>query len=341
MSNVPELPPELISAILDIFWSSDDLLPKDRITFMTSSLLVSSTWATQFIHITTKDVYIPTPSYVPQLLRVLRGDSSSYNGCGFALHNALTRSITFRYDGDPEKMMLTRQHPHPMSLAVLCVFHVLFIPTSFTERLPNLRRISIELNNCTIDDFFSRNKFYAFPRQVTHFDLRFSYSPFVSSADLFEMMGSEKPIGLVPGSMPNIRHLSLHGATEVVLNEFIWACPNLEAVVTDVVGYDGPHYEEEQVGADDVEDDEGGEEEAEAEDDAEHEEGESQSTGQARLAGQPTRVDEKEDVEEVDSGYASAEEDETSHCHEEPSTSSTLKVYLRHCAPHLPDIRGL
>ncbi|KAK7466367.1 hypothetical protein VKT23_005094 [Stygiomarasmius scandens] len=243
-SNFPHLPLELVEAIINTLWFSDDLLLKDRIIFMKSSLLVNSTWLLLFVRVSARDVHIPSPSYAMKFLNILRGESSLYNACGVGLHNYLTRSITFQYVGDPETIMLRRES-HPMALAILSVFHALFIPTCSTERLPNLRRISIELDNCTLDDFFSRMKFSMFPTQVTHFDLRFSYSPLVSSADLFEIQGSEQPFGLIPGSVPNLRHLSLYGATKVVLDELLLACPNLETVDTDAVGYDGPYYDEE------------------------------------------------------------------------------------------------
>jgi hypothetical protein len=208
-----------------------------------------------------------------------------------------------------------------MSLAVLCVFHALFIPTTFTERLPNLRRISIELNNCTINDFFSRNKFFSFPRQVTHFDLRFSYSPFVSSADLFDMLGSKDPIGLVPGSMPSLRYLSLHGATEVVLNELLWACPNLLAVDTDVVGYDGPHYDD-----DEIEEVEDIDEDVEAEEERGYQNVEN-------LSGQATHTGKGEDI---NSGYGNGEDGGRFDVE-----LSTLGAYLVYATRSLPDIKGI
>ncbi|THU97787.1 hypothetical protein K435DRAFT_777860 [Dendrothele bispora CBS 962.96] len=312
---IPDLPVEIVEAIISTLWYSDDLLLKDRIIFMKSSVLVNSSWALLFIRVSAKDVHIPSPSYATKFLNILRGESVLYNACGVGLHNHFTRSITFQYEGDPDKMMVKRAYSHPMALAILSVFHVLFIPTSFTERLPNLRRISIELVNCTLDDFFSRIKFFMFPRQVTHFDLRFEYSPCVDSKDLFEIQGSEEPVGLVPGSVPNLKHLSLYGATKVVLQELLWACSNLETLETDVIDYDGPYYDEEPDSDEEVD---------EAEDDEDEDE-----YGIASVRHQTTEAfgNQGKGEEDVDSGYGSTEEQERDASLAGSTASSRPRVY--------------
>ncbi|KAF9025671.1 hypothetical protein BDZ89DRAFT_1068162 [Hymenopellis radicata] len=66
------LPPELVEHIISFIWCDPLLSTTQRVQFMTSSLLVNRSWAATFMHVSARDVYIPT---TPFLRHFRKGDT--------------------------------------------------------------------------------------------------------------------------------------------------------------------------------------------------------------------------------------------------------------------------
>lgn len=73
------IPPELVEHIITFLWS-DALLPTPlRVQLMTSSLLVSRVWAATFLHVSARDVHIPTTPFLQQFrMQMTRTSGCSY-----------------------------------------------------------------------------------------------------------------------------------------------------------------------------------------------------------------------------------------------------------------------
>lgn len=230
------LPIELVELILNDFWARP-LSTHDRGTFMKSSLAVSKTWARVYMRIFCEDVHIPSGGFALKFLEILRNESPvySYHTQGSILLNRYCRSISFQRDNDAvlEASTLTpcssNSDPstpeHPMGLAIFAVLRALYFTPYF---LPNLRRISILYHNALMSDLFARNKFMGFPPQVTNLEVNFAYDPRTSKEVLEAITSDEKVIGLVPGTMANVRSLHLLGLTHAAVEELLLACPNWE-----------------------------------------------------------------------------------------------------------------
>ncbi|KAG7446650.1 uncharacterized protein BT62DRAFT_131432 [Guyanagaster necrorhizus] len=90
----PQLPPELVHAIISAFWYRERP-SRDRIVFMTTCPLINSLWKDVFAHITSRDIHVPTARYLLYLSSIIRNNNSLI----YELHlpNS-TRTITCHVD---------------------------------------------------------------------------------------------------------------------------------------------------------------------------------------------------------------------------------------------------
>jgi len=185
-----------------------------------------------------KDVHIPSGDFALKFLQVLRNQSPFYNYYthGGALLNQECRSLSFQCDRDglveaPYQCSGNGNvsdptiPEHPMGIAIHTVLRALYFTPYF---VPNLRRISILYNNSLMRDLFRRNNFTGFPPQVTELEIDFTYDPRTPLAVLDAISTNEDCIGLVPGSMRNVKLLHAIGLTQAALNELKLACSNWE-----------------------------------------------------------------------------------------------------------------
>ncbi|PBK88880.1 hypothetical protein ARMGADRAFT_345011 [Armillaria gallica] len=76
MSDPAQLPFELVEIIISGFWYSEHP-SDDRIAFMTGCPLVCSLWRDTYAGITSRDIYVPTVSYLFYLCSIIRSQKSA------------------------------------------------------------------------------------------------------------------------------------------------------------------------------------------------------------------------------------------------------------------------
>ena len=225
----PWLPTELIENIISEVWSSS-LSTNDRITLMTSSLLVNKTWMVAFTRISSKDVHIPCPSYIDQYLRILREESPIYDEHSRSLPDRLCRSLTFRVGYTPPGHDAAPSGNEPQMAKALSDMMYTLHTISY---LPNLRRVSIEYVNWGFDDVFDQYRLIAFPAQVTNLELDYTFSQKTPPWLIGALRSNQERHMCLPWSLPSIRHLSIQGAGEAFLIDMVSACPNIQSFTTD------------------------------------------------------------------------------------------------------------
>ncbi|KAK1223396.1 hypothetical protein PQX77_013729 [Marasmius sp. AFHP31] len=213
------LPIEVIEHILSLLWLSP--LPRpQRATLIKSSLLVSNTWRSIFIRVAATDVYILSPSHGIAFLDTLRG--GSLPNTNYPL-DILCRSITIQHENDHLLPGPEIQEEQPMGLIFRDIIAELY---RLPERLPILRRISLELQDYLMETVFERNHalFSHFPSQVTELELKFSYGietdPLVVSAIKsrgYEKFGLEK----VRSTGLSVKRLTVLGTSSGVAKEVL------------------------------------------------------------------------------------------------------------------------
>ncbi|KAJ3745652.1 hypothetical protein DFH05DRAFT_1041194 [Lentinula detonsa] len=248
-SSALSLPIEIYEQILTSFWNQPQST-HDRAIFMKSSLAVSQNWAMIYMRIFSQDVYIPSGEFALKFLEILRDESPVYHSLNEngALLNRRCRSITFQRDNDgvivkkpiaPDScrptsvlvqgMLNTPTPEHPMGLAIYAVTRFLYS----SNKLPELRRISILFANSTMSDLFTRNNFIGFPTQVTELDIQFTYDARTPRDVLRKIRRDASAIGLLPCSIKGVRTLRIAGLSNVAVRELVSSCAICEVVHTD------------------------------------------------------------------------------------------------------------
>ncbi|PBK95458.1 hypothetical protein ARMGADRAFT_1164025 [Armillaria gallica] len=90
----PQLPPELVHAIISELWYSEHS-SEDRVIFMKTCPLINSLWKDVFAHVTSRDIFVPTGRYLLYLSSIIRNNNS------LIYHTHLphsTRTITCHVD---------------------------------------------------------------------------------------------------------------------------------------------------------------------------------------------------------------------------------------------------
>ncbi|KAF5383739.1 hypothetical protein D9615_003528 [Tricholomella constricta] len=222
-------PTELLEKIIFETWSSH-LSTNDRITFMTSSLLVNHIWKALFIRIAFTDVHIPCPSYLEHYLRALAGYSSLLDEEDTSSPDTLCRSITFQIQkadatgagGEGEE--LDTEPPMGKTLTDL-LYRFKAIPYA-----SNLRTLCVQYENMEFDDVFEYYRFIHFPAHVTNLEISFSFDQ--KNAALGDVLRAthERQSFLTNLSLPGVKTLVLSGASDAFVADMISCCPNRESV---------------------------------------------------------------------------------------------------------------
>ncbi|KAK7007419.1 hypothetical protein R3P38DRAFT_3366196 [Favolaschia claudopus] len=182
MAGIPQLPVELLMKIVSTFWHMP-LSATERIIFMRSSALVNSTWAEIYSFESSRDVYIPSAAFCDHFIErirspratTLRTAAPSFAATVMALFSPRPKqceSITIQIAHDDV-------HPHkdrPMRMPMGGVLDTLLETINAWSLVPNLRRLSVEYMNAGFDDIFARAGFAPLPEQITHLDVRYSFS---------------------------------------------------------------------------------------------------------------------------------------------------------------------
>ncbi|KAF7371142.1 hypothetical protein MSAN_00749600 [Mycena sanguinolenta] len=191
--TIPQLPVELIVEIVSTTWHLS-LSRDERITFMRSSTLVNSTWADIFDLVSSRDVYIPSSAFCDHFIQRLRRQEPPPATPSHPLvelllrpfYSPAKRSIQTGRSANLACQSLTiqianqdRVHPgenSPMRLPMGGVLDSLVEVLDARSLAPNLRRLSIEFLDTGFADIFSRVGLAALPPQITHLDVRYSFS---------------------------------------------------------------------------------------------------------------------------------------------------------------------
>ncbi|KAK7455842.1 hypothetical protein VKT23_010878 [Stygiomarasmius scandens] len=238
MSLIPRVPVELVESIVEFFWDNSDLSPLDRKKFMRSSLLINYSWASIFLRIFSRNVYIPSPEFAFQLRNALAGERfRSFSSLEIferlsELMPRRCRSLTFQYSGNSSQLFVHRQdYEHsPIGSSIFSMLRCLSSPSPSTSPLPNLRTISLDFDNCTPANLFTYNKFQVFPSQVTSLSIIFRYAPSLPTSLIqSEIILDPAPTGVPPCALPHIRQLTLFGCSIGAVRDIVNACPGVES----------------------------------------------------------------------------------------------------------------
>ncbi|KAJ6597212.1 hypothetical protein DFH09DRAFT_1133967 [Mycena vulgaris] len=241
---IPPLPVELVEEIIATAWHMP-LSSTDRITFMRSSMLVSSTWADTFDRVSSRDVYIPSSAFCDRFLQRLREPAPSAASPApsslFARFfrgfkppskpsiqrrsaNLACQSLTIQIanvDVHPDKHNRTR-------LPMGAVLDELLENLDARSLAPNLRHLTIEYLDAGFDDIFHRVGLAALPSQITHLDVRYSFSaemPAWLAKALQDKQGKKRNLGW---ELQFITDLSVVGAGASTVSDMLRACPNAQ-----------------------------------------------------------------------------------------------------------------
>ena len=205
----PDIPYDIQREVIHTLWHSTPLSTQDRITFMTSSTLISKSWTNMFTLVAYRDIYIPCPSYLNYYLQILRIDTSTRNDDPGHLSNVLCRSLTFAF----ESQNTTR----------FCLSELLHSVKIFGA-LPHMRTLTIRYSNLTIDDIFDCYQYIDFPDQIENLEVCFSKT----------CVGCVQPLRVnPPWHLPHVRRLFIKGGDENLVANYLEACPRLQILETD------------------------------------------------------------------------------------------------------------
>jgi hypothetical protein len=208
----------MVERIIHEAWSSP-LSTSDRITLMTSSLLVNKIFQLTFLSISSKDVHIPHIKYVSHFVQIIAGYSPINDAYSNSPHRRCCSSVTFHVQTqgigkdnftDPYGGLLYSLHCTPF--------------------LPNLRRVSIEHFDWDFEDILNNGRLIWFPDQVT--DLEVTYPPLTQYA--MEVLKGKSFDHLKRNwSLPYVKRLTIRGAADGLVKDIARRCLGLEEVVTD------------------------------------------------------------------------------------------------------------
>ncbi|KAF9499616.1 hypothetical protein BDN71DRAFT_128282 [Pleurotus eryngii] len=162
------LPPEIIEDILNIIWASP-LTLNERITLMSSSVLISKAWTVIYSRVSSKDIFIPCPNYVPYFINLLHGPSTIFDPTLHHLPQERCRSLSFRVEMRPHHKFWDHLTPWNAS----SIFDLLYCLDRIPAYMPNLRRIAIQYSGGGYTDLYQGFRLRNFPPQVTDLEISF------------------------------------------------------------------------------------------------------------------------------------------------------------------------
>ncbi|KAF8210995.1 hypothetical protein K438DRAFT_2047123, partial [Mycena galopus ATCC 62051] len=231
-TTIPQLPIELVAEIISIMWHMP-LSQGERITFMHSSVLVNSTWADIFDHVSLRDVYIPSAAFGDHFIQRLRRQPSTT-----ATSSSTTRSENLMCQSLTIQITNEEIHPpknRPMCLPMGGVLDSLLESLDAWSLAPNLRRLSIEYVNIGFDDIFNRVGLAALPPQTNHLDVQYSFSDAMPPWLVESLQEKQETRRHMWWKAEGITRLSVVGAGENTIKVLMAACPNMQTVERECV----------------------------------------------------------------------------------------------------------
>ncbi|KAJ6471878.1 hypothetical protein C8R45DRAFT_1013459 [Mycena sanguinolenta] len=245
--TMPQLPVELVAEIISTAWHMP-LSQNERITFMRSSTLVNSTWADVFNLVSSRDVYITSSAFCDHFVQHLRQRPAPHTSPSSSLWGLFLRPfrgptkqpVQPRRSANLACQSLTiqaanedRVHPgkiSPMRLPMAGVLDMLLETLDAWTLAPNLRRLSIEYFDTGFEDIFSRVGLAALPPQITHLDVRYSFSERMPVWLVESLKRKQERRRHLMWKAPAITRLSIVGAGENTVRDLLAVCPNVHTL---------------------------------------------------------------------------------------------------------------
>ncbi|KAJ7065484.1 hypothetical protein C8F01DRAFT_747324 [Mycena amicta] len=239
---VSDLPVELLQQILETLWHMP-LTSRERTTLMTASALVGSTWADLFDRISSRDVYLTSPTLSEHFLEQVRASSqpkpkpqspsilqrffglgrrAKSNRLAKRSPNLACRTLTLQITNPT----VHPRHKHVPDLPMGFVLDDILEHVDAYTLLPNLRTLAIEYIDAPFDDLFQRIGLAALPQHVAHLDVRWTYSsgmPTWLAGALREKQGQQRQFKWAAKS---VERVSIWGAGENIVKDLRRICPN-------------------------------------------------------------------------------------------------------------------
>ncbi|KAJ6471874.1 hypothetical protein C8R45DRAFT_908062 [Mycena sanguinolenta] len=223
LQTTPQLPVELVREIIFNTWHLP-LSQGERITFMRSSALVNSTWADIFDLVSSRDVYIPSSAFCEHFIQRLRNlePPPARPSHPRRSANLVCQSLTIQIANED------CVHPgkSPMRLPMGGVLDSLLEALDAWSLAPNLRRLSIEFLDTGFEDIFTRMGLAALPPQITHLDVRYTFSKGMPAWLMESLKRKQERQRYLSWKAPIITRLSIAGAGESTVQDLLVACPN-------------------------------------------------------------------------------------------------------------------
>ncbi|KAF4593065.1 hypothetical protein EYR38_008775 [Pleurotus pulmonarius] len=228
------LPLEIQEDIFCIVWASP-LTLKERTTLMTSSVLVSKAWTCIYSRVSSKDVFIPCPNYVPYFIKLLHGPSNIFDPALHHLPQDRCRSLSFRVEMRPHHKFWEHLIPCNASSIFDLLHYIHRIPTY----LPNLRRIAIQYSGGGYTDLYQGFRLRNFPSQVTDLEISFVHNLPSSQHDYNSSPRAYTARMKHTCYMPSLRRLTVRGeGLSWFILEMLDVSPNVDTLEMDLGNID-------------------------------------------------------------------------------------------------------
>ena len=231
---MPWIPPELVYRILEHLWQVSHI-SRCRAALLKNIVLVNRTWLTLSARLASRDAH-PTCHHNPNAFLRLISQTSSPKGplnlFSSEIHRIASqscRSLTFDADGRIHRPFTGNDGAVGVGLALRLA--------SISNRLPNLRHISISYTDWTQTHIFQHLRLQGFPPQVTHFSLHYVFTaaseghlrPFNVNCSLTWLYRPN--LGPRNAFVPGLRHLALSGVPKPFPGLLLQhVCPNVETL---------------------------------------------------------------------------------------------------------------
>ncbi|KIK09004.1 hypothetical protein K443DRAFT_499611 [Laccaria amethystina LaAM-08-1] len=232
----PSLPIDLLEQILREAWTSLQSLG-DKVSLMTSAVLVSKLWLTTFCRVSFRDMVIPCSNFLLQYRRIVQRKSPIYRKLlGDICFTQLCRSIAIQ-----KKFSYPRKHFRCNELtdvdflygrSMLESMHLLnSIPS-----LPLLQVISVIYSNHGCTNLDNGNTFHVYSFSVVNLDIIYIFPPSTPSIFLDAIVQARRcKSPYAPWTPPTVYAISTSKTTAApcAIGGFLKVCPDMERLDLD------------------------------------------------------------------------------------------------------------
>ncbi|KAG7445207.1 uncharacterized protein BT62DRAFT_183523 [Guyanagaster necrorhizus] len=218
MANV--LPVKILAQIIEEAWASP-LTPFERLRMVTSSLLVSKSFAWEFTRVYCTDMHIFTRSHLNHVIsRILYRDTVAFRSVDSSFSPSKScRSISFILNIDFFYL-------HPIAHPAWGDIHEFM--SVLQHLLPNVSRTSVNYHNWWYND--AQLAWLQLPEQITELDIVYTHSTVVTQEILEKAMLDVIP----PRAFPGVKKLTIWGGNRDFNRHIALACFNASIHVNEL-----------------------------------------------------------------------------------------------------------